>query len=192
MRTSFIAKDIIKSSFRTVIDDVRGKEQKPNVSTTKKVNQEYTKDCQLTIKICEGKIRNKTVIYNKILARNLQDKKAREKIKKKNSSLMKNATGFLTGISSPNLMYVEKVAVDAYVKIQVEESKFRTRTIYRKLNPFWVEETTFDIKDPVHSNVRIYLVDENKFEEHEVISPLLFISLLQIKYLKIIYRQLAS
>jgi hypothetical protein len=71
-------------------------------------------------------------------------------MKKRSTSFLKKTQSFLSEISSPSktffvnhlkrldLMVVEKVNLDGYIKVSVNKYKFRTRTIYRKLNPFWV------------------------------------------------------
>ena len=82
-------------------------------------------------------------------------------------------------------MVVDKVNLDGYIKVSVNKHKFRTRTIYRKLNPFWVknkltlcsffskaEEFCCDISKPDKTIIKVVLMDENKFSDPEAIGKL--------------------
>eukprot|EP00026_Physarum_polycephalum_P003107 Phypoly_transcript_03116.p1 GENE.Phypoly_transcript_03116~~Phypoly_transcript_03116.p1 ORF type:complete len:809 (+),score=167.07 Phypoly_transcript_03116:160-2427(+) len=116
------------------------------------------KDCSVTVKVFE--------------ARNLPEARLRRKHAEKNIKAFHRAQKMLLEVSSPNLMTFSD-ATDPYCLVQVEKLKMRTRTIEKKLNPFWCEEFTFEVLDSSMSKVVLTVVDDKKYaNQDEVIGRL--------------------
>lgn len=115
-------------------------------------------DCSVSVKVFE--------------ARNLPEARQRKKQAERNSKALQRAQKMLLEVSSPNLMNFSD-ATDPYCVVQVEKMKMRTRTIEKKLNPFWCEEFTFEVQDASKSKIVLNIVDEKKYsQQDEVIGRL--------------------
>ncbi|KAK5582968.1 hypothetical protein RB653_004558 [Dictyostelium firmibasis] len=129
----------------------------PSVTYESLIKQQKTKDCNLTVKVFE--------------ARNLIEARLRKREMVKNGKSFKRAQNLLTEISSPNLMTFSDTT-DPYCMVQLEKQKHRTRTIPKKLNPFWCEEFQLEINDPSSAKLVLSVMDEKKYSNDEHIGKL--------------------
>ncbi|EGC28522.1 hypothetical protein DICPUDRAFT_160044 [Dictyostelium purpureum] len=120
------------------------------------LKQQKTKDCNLTVKVFE--------------ARNLIEARLRKRDVKSGKSF-KRAQNLLTEISSPNLMTFSDTT-DPYCIVSLDKQKHRTRTIPKKLNPFWCEEFQMEISDPSSAKVVLSIMDDKKYSSDEHIGKL--------------------
>ncbi|KAN0045212.1 hypothetical protein ACTA71_005589 [Dictyostelium dimigraforme] len=129
----------------------------PSATYESLIKQQKTKDCNLTVKVFE--------------ARNLIEARLRKREMVKNGKSFKRAQNLLTEISSPNLMTFSDTT-DPYCTVQLEKQKQRTRTIPKKLNPFWCEEFQLEISDPASAKLVLSVMDEKKYSNDEHIGKL--------------------
>ncbi|KAM9963017.1 hypothetical protein ACTFIW_006238 [Dictyostelium discoideum] len=129
----------------------------PSATYESLIRQQKTKDCNLTVKVFE--------------ARNLIEARLRKREMVKNGKSFKRAQNLLTEISSPNLMTFSDTT-DPYCTVQLEKQKQRTRTIPKKLNPFWCEEFQLEISDPASAKLVLSVMDEKKYSNDEHIGKL--------------------
>ncbi|KYR02117.1 RasGTPase-activating protein [Tieghemostelium lacteum] len=157
-----ITTDLSVSSESTITRDEEGKAiiaNKLPISPTYEslLRSKKTKDCNLTVKVFE--------------ARSLIEARLRKKESTKQNKSFKRAQNLLTEISSPNLMTFSDTT-DPYCVVQLDKQKHRTRTIPKKLNPFWCEEFQLEISDPNSSKLIINVMDEKKYSSDEHIGKL--------------------
>lgn len=169
MKAMFVIKSPFKKDKKEGDEgEERGEKDKKNVSSenlrsaAKKEGEEgearNKKDCSVSVKVFE--------------ARNLPEARQRKKQAERNSKALQRAQKMLLEVSSPNLMNFSD-ATDPYCVVQVEKMKMRTRTIEKKLNPFWCEEFTFEVLDASKSKIVLNIVDEKKYsQQDEVIGRL--------------------
>jgi len=117
-----------------------------------------TKDCNITVKVFE--------------ARSLIEARMRKKEAVKNNKSFKRAQNLLTEISSPNLMTFSDTT-DPYCIVNLDKQKQRTRTIPKKLNPFWCEEFQMEVTDPNTAKVIITVMDEKKYSSDDHIGKII-------------------
>ncbi|GAM25578.1 hypothetical protein SAMD00019534_087530 [Acytostelium subglobosum LB1] len=123
-------------------------------------NQQFkTRDCSIVVKVFE--------------ARGLLEARLRKKeqTKNNNNKSFKRAQSLLTEISSPNLMQFSDTT-DPYCVVQLDKQRHRTRTIPKKLNPFWCEEFTMEAQDPNADKMTVSIIDEKKYSNDEVIGKI--------------------
>ncbi|KAF2069743.1 hypothetical protein CYY_008934 [Polysphondylium violaceum] len=117
-----------------------------------------TKDCNITVKVFE--------------ARSLIEARMRKKEAVKNNKSFKRAQNLLTEISSPNLMTFSDTT-DPYCIVNLDKQKQRTRTIPKKLNPFWCEEFQMEVTDPNSAKLIITVMDEKKYSSDDHIGKII-------------------
>eukprot|EP01132_Coremiostelium_polycephalum_P005419 gene5419-6758_t len=129
-----------------------------NIPNEAILRTQKTRDCNVTIKVFE--------------ARSLIEARLRKKDSTKNNKSFKRAQNLLTEISSPNLMTFSDTT-DPYCLVQVDKQKQRTRTIPKKLNPFWCEEFTLEVQDPHNAKIILSIMDDKKYSNDEHIGKLI-------------------
>eukprot|EP01133_Synstelium_polycarpum_P005253 gene5253-6079_t len=61
---------------------------------------------------------------------------------------------------------------DPYCVVQLDKQRHRTRTIPKKLNPFWCEEFVMEVQDPNTEKILITVIDEKKYTNDEHIGKI--------------------
>ncbi|GAM22712.1 hypothetical protein SAMD00019534_058870, partial [Acytostelium subglobosum LB1] len=113
------------------------------------------RDCYLSVKVFE--------------ARSLPDGRLRKKDSSARSGKsFKLAHNILSELSSPNLMNFSDTT-DPYCIVHIGKDGQRTRTIPKKLNPFWCEEFHLEVMDPDIDKLLISVMDEKKYSNDEKI-----------------------
>eukprot|EP00027_Filamoeba_sp_ATCC50430_P007526 CAMPEP_0168558086 /NCGR_PEP_ID=MMETSP0413-20121227/9777_1 /TAXON_ID=136452 /ORGANISM="Filamoeba nolandi, Strain NC-AS-23-1" /LENGTH=757 /DNA_ID=CAMNT_0008589173 /DNA_START=81 /DNA_END=2354 /DNA_ORIENTATION=+ len=165
----------LKAIPSTLINDIIGKDDKETSTPVTSGNAKRTTVYSFGadgLELKTSRERDRSIYVKVIEAKDLPSKKQREKLRKKNSSLMRKVSSSFMDVSNPNLMVVEKISADPYAIVTVEEQTSRTRTIAQKLNPFWAEEFTMDVNSPKAAVVKIQVCDANKYEADEIIGKL--------------------
>ncbi|EFA80480.1 RasGTPase-activating protein [Heterostelium album PN500] len=124
------------------------------------LKQHKTRDCNIIVKVFE--------------ARGLPEARLRKKeqTKNNNNKSFKRAQSLLTEISSPNLMTFSDTT-DPYCIVQLEKQKHRTRTIPKKLNPFWCEEFSLEVQDSSSEKLVVSIIDDKKYTNDEFIGKVI-------------------
>ncbi|EGG23380.1 RasGTPase-activating protein [Cavenderia fasciculata] len=129
----------------------------PSSPSQESIRSLKTKDCNVIIKVFE--------------ARALPEARTRKKDPKNNKSF-KRAQSLLSEISSPNLMTFSDTT-DPFCLVQIDKQRQRTRTIPKKLNPFWCEEFTMEVVDVNTDKIFVTVIDEKKYTNDDHIGKLM-------------------